>query len=60
MMIAGLALMISTRKRPEWLGGPRRRFAADETANAMSQRASRQSLGTYLIFAGAIFWLVGL
>jgi len=60
MIGIGMLLIISTIKRPTWLGGQRRRYDADDTAHAMLKRSSRTSLGSYLVLAGVVFWITGL
>ncbi len=60
LFIASVVLVVSTVKRPQCLGGPARRYTSDDTANAMLSRASRRSLAGYLVFGGAMMWLVGL
>ena len=59
-VIAGLLIAASTLKRPVFLGGSRRRHASDENVSAMMNRASKRSLGGWLIFGGAMMWLVGI
>lgn len=59
LFVLGILLFASTLKRPTWLGGPKRRYAVDDTANAMLKRSSRRSLGMYLAGIGAIFWSFG-
>ncbi|MEQ8484638.1 MAG: hypothetical protein RIB46_09765 [Pseudomonadales bacterium] len=60
MMLASVFLMVSTIRRPTWLGGQKRRYMADDSADAEMGRASRRSLGMYLIGGGVAFWLVRL
>ena len=60
LVFAGLFIAISTFKGPAFLGGPRRRYASDESANAMINRASTRSLGGWIIFGGGMMWLVGI
>ena len=60
MILVAVFLILTTVKRPVWLGGPRRRYTADDTSNAMLSRASRRSLAGYIAFGGALFWLLGL
>ena len=59
LFFLGVLIFLSTLKRPKWLGGPERRYTADDTANAMLRRSSRRSLGMYLAGIGAIFWSFG-
>ena len=59
-MIAGALLALSTLKLPMFFGGSKRRYASDDTVNAMLQRASVRSLGGWLIFGGTMMWLVGI
>tara|TARA_B100001113_G_C20852735_1_gene510364 strand:- start:101 stop:301 length:201 start_codon:yes stop_codon:yes gene_type:complete len=60
LFAVGGVLIISTFKRPTWLGGPERRYMSEDSANAIIGRASRRSLAGYLILGGGLFWLVGL
>ena len=60
LIAAGLLLMALTMKRPGWLGGPQRRFVAEETLSAMISRAAIRSLGCYLVYAGAPLWVFGI
>ena len=60
LLVIGALLIASTWKRPMWLGGLRWRYASDEMVYAMVTRASRASLGGYLILSGGLFWVVGL
>lgn len=59
LFLIGVLLLLSTMKQPTWLGGPKRRYTADDTATAMLRRSSRRSLGMYLAGIGAIFWSFG-
>jgi hypothetical protein len=60
LLYIGFFVAISTLKGPAFLGGPRRRYASDESANAMMNRASTRSLGGWLIFVGGMMWLIGI
>lgn len=60
MLAAGGVLIVSTFKRPSWLGGPERRYMSEDSATAILGRASRRSLAGYLMLGGGLFWLVGL
>ena len=60
MFAAGAVLIVSTIKRPTWLGGPERRYMSEDSATAIIGRASRRSLAGYLILGGGMFWMVGL
>lgn len=55
-----ILLIVSTFKRPTWLGGPLRRNTSDDSATAEFGRGSRRSLGGYLIIISAVFWMVGM
>ena len=59
LFFLGSILFVSTLKRPTWLGGPAKRYAADDTAAAMLKRSSRRSMGMYLAGIGVIFWSFG-
>jgi len=60
LIITGALLVVSTIKRPEFLGGQKHRYTSDDTTNAMLARASRRSLAGWLVFAGVMMWLVGI
>ena len=56
----GAVLLLSTLKRPMWLGGPRHRPFADDTTLAAIAHASRRSLSLWLLLIGGIFWGSGI
>lgn len=60
LFAVGAVLIVSTIKRPVWLGGPERRYMSEDSATAILGRASRRSLAGYLMLGGGLFWLVGL
>ena len=60
LVLLSVVVVLTTIKQPAWLGGPRRRYTSDDTANAILSRASRRSLAGYLAFGGSLMWLLGL
>ncbi len=60
LLLGGALLILSTMKLPTWLGGPSRRYDADDMPTALMNRAIRQRLGMYIIYAGAYFWVFGI
>ncbi len=55
ILVFGIGLLLSTVKRPMWLGGQRRRKTSEDTATAAMNRATKRTGAIWAILIGGIF-----